>query len=77
MLERQRAEFDPDARQSIGWELQRQLLSLNPGVNFVSERIVSLRWPYVRDFALDVTDGYQARFAQTWVDTEDKTYRSR
>lgn len=77
MLERQRAEFDPDARQSIGWELQRQLLSLNPGVNFVSERIVSLRWPYVRDFALDVTDGYQARFARTWVDTEDKTYRSR
>jgi ABC-type transport system substrate-binding protein len=77
LLERQRAEFNGDARRQLGYEIQRLLLQINPGVNIASERNVTLSWPYVRDFPLDVTDGYQDRFASCWIDTDDPLYRPR
>lgn len=77
LLDRQRVEFNVDARRQLGFEIQRLLLQINPGVNIASERIVTLSWPYVRDFPLDVTDGYQDRFARTWIDTADPSYRAR
>ncbi len=75
LIESQRAEFDTDARRETGREIQRALLEINAGVNLVSERVVALSWPYVRDFPLDITDGYQDRFSRCWIDTSDPTYR--
>jgi hypothetical protein len=53
------------------------LLNLNVGVNFVSERVVALAHPYVRNFPLDVSDGYQHRFADCWIDQNDPSFRGR
>ncbi len=73
----QRTEFDAEERRKKGLDIQRQLLQINAGVNLVSERVVALSQPYVRAFPLDVTDGYQDRFADCWIDVADPTYRKR
>ena len=70
----QRTELNEDARREIGFQIQRQVLDQNYGVNFVSERLVALSWPYVRDFPLDVADGYQRNMASAWIDKSDPTY---
>ncbi len=77
LIDRQRQEFDANQRQQIGYEIQRKLLAINAGVNLVSERVVTLGWPYVKGFPLDTTDGYQNRFADCWIDRSDPTYRER
>jgi hypothetical protein len=46
-------------------------------VNLFSERVVALSWPYVKGFPLDTADGYQHRFADSWIDTSDETFRGR
>jgi peptide/nickel transport system substrate-binding protein len=77
LIEQQRRELNEDSRRSLGRDIQRKLLEVNAGVNLVSERVMAVAWPYVRDFPLDITDGYQDRFARCWIDTEDPTYRRR
>ncbi|HEY5476413.1 MAG TPA: ABC transporter substrate-binding protein, partial [Tepidiformaceae bacterium] len=77
LINAQRAELDEAKRREIGFDIQRKLLTLNVGVNLVSERVVALAWPYVRNFPLDSTDGYQNRFADCWIDKTDPTYRGR
>ena len=77
MIDAQRVELDKDARRQIGYNIQRRLLTLNAGVNLVSERVVALSWPYVKGFPLDTADGYQHRFADTWIDQTDATFRGR
>lgn len=77
LIDAQRVEFDAAKRQQIGYEIQRKLLALNAGVNLVSERVVTLSWPYVKGFPLDTTDGYQNRLADCWIDRADPTYRGR
>lgn len=74
LIERQRVEFDAAQRRTTGFEAQRRILDLAVAVNFVSERVVALSWPYVRDFPLDILPGYEHRLAATWVDTEDPTF---
>ena len=69
--------FDAAKRQQTGYEIQRKLLALNAGVNLVSERVVTLGWPYVKGFPLDTTDGYQDRLADCWIDRSDPTFRGR
>ncbi|OAI44092.1 hypothetical protein AYO38_02365 [bacterium SCGC AG-212-C10] len=73
----QRAELNENQRKEIGLSIQRRLIQLHAGVNLVSERVVSLAWPYVKDFPLDIKDGYQHRFAQTWLDPSDPSFRGR
>lgn len=77
MIDAQRAELSKDARREIGYNIQRRLLGLNVGINLISERVVALSWPYVKGLALDTTDGYQHRLADTWIDTADDTFRGR
>lgn len=77
LINAERAELDEAKRREIGYNIQRKLLALNVGVNLVSERVVALAWPYVRNFPLDSTDGYQNRFADCWIDKTDPTYRGR
>ncbi len=77
LIESQRTELDETQRREIGFSIQRKLLALNAGVNFVSERVVALGWPYVKDFPLDAADGYQQRLADCWIDQSDPNYRGR
>lgn len=77
LIESQRVELNEEKRQGIGYEIQRKLLELNVGVNFVSERVVALAWPYVRGLPLDAADGYQHRLADCWIDQGDPTFRGR
>lgn len=77
LIDSQRLELDESKRQQTGYELQRRLLGINAGVNLVSERVVTLAWPYVQGFPLDISDGYQARFADTWIDRSNPSYRDR
>ncbi|MGH2632211.1 MAG: hypothetical protein ACRDG3_02270, partial [Tepidiformaceae bacterium] len=77
LIESQRTQLDSAKRQQIGYDIQRNLLVINAGVNFVSETVVSLAWPYVRQFPLDTADGYQNRFADCYIDQTDPTFRGR
>ncbi len=77
VIESQRTELDEAKRQAIGYDIQRRLLTLNAGVNFVSETVVALRRSYVRDFPLDVADGYQHRFSDCWIDRSDPDFHGR
>ena len=77
LIDAQRKELDEPRRRAIGYDIQRKLLALNLGVNFVSERVVALAWPYVRGFPLDASDGYQHRFADAWIDRHDPSFRGR
>lgn len=77
LIERQRVELQEDARRDLGYEIQRRILNLHAGENFVSERVIALAWPYVRGFPLDTQDGYQSRFADTWIDRSDASFRGR
>ncbi len=77
LIASQRVELNEEKRQEIGYQIQRKLLDLNVGVNFVSERVVALAWPYVRGLPLDAADGYQHRLADCWIDPGDPTFRGR
>ncbi|MGE5596690.1 MAG: ABC transporter substrate-binding protein [Hyphomicrobiales bacterium] len=77
LLDAQRAELDFQKRQGIGYEIQRRLLNLHAGVNFCSERVIALAWPYVKGFPMDTADGYQHRFADCWIDRSDPSFRGR
>ncbi|MBN9491860.1 ABC transporter substrate-binding protein [bacterium] len=76
-IEAQRTELDPTKRQQLGYQVQRQLLALNAGVNFLSEKVLTLSWPYVKAFPTDASDGYQDRFADCWLDKDDPSYHGR
>jgi peptide/nickel transport system substrate-binding protein len=76
-IESQRGELDAMKRQQIGFDIQRKLLALNAGVNFLSEKVITLTWPYVQGFPTDASDGYQDRFASCWLDKSDATYHGR
>lgn len=76
-IEAQRTEIDEAKRRAIGYDIQRKLLTLNAGVNFVSETVIVLKRSYVRDFPLDIADGYQHRFADCWIDKGDADFRGR
>ena len=77
VIESQRTELDASKRRDIGYDIQRKLLVINPAVNFVSETLVTLAWPYVRDFPLDASDGYQDRFANCWIDRTQADFKGR
>ncbi|MCK9517510.1 MAG: ABC transporter substrate-binding protein [Dehalococcoidia bacterium] len=77
LIESQRIETDEAKRRQTGFEIQRKILNLHAGLNFVSERVIALQWPYVRDFPIDAADGYQHRFADCWIDRSDETFRGR
>ena len=77
LIAAQRAEFDGAKRQAIGYQVQRKIWGVNAAVNFASERLVVLAWPYVKDFPADATDGFQDRFASTSIDATDASIRGR
>lgn len=77
LIENQRGELNEENRQQIGYEIQRRIMALHAGENFVSEKLIALTWPYVKGFPMDTQDGYQHRFADTWIDRNDPSFRGR
>ncbi|MCA9829610.1 MAG: ABC transporter substrate-binding protein [Dehalococcoidia bacterium] len=77
LIESQRIAFDADARRAIGHDVQRRLMAMDAAVNFVSERVVALSWPYVNGFPIDTSDGYQQRFADASIDVTHVSFRGR
>ncbi|MGH2609928.1 MAG: hypothetical protein ACRDHF_12685, partial [Tepidiformaceae bacterium] len=77
LIDAQRMELEGEARRELGFQIQRRLLELNVGVNFVSERVIALTRSYVRNFPLDISDGYQHQFADCWLDPSDEDFRGR
>jgi peptide/nickel transport system substrate-binding protein len=77
LIDAQRTQFDVAQRRETGFSVQRHLLESAPAVNFVSEEIVALTWPYVKDFPLDASDGYQHRFADTKIEAGHPALRGR
>ncbi|MGE0570014.1 MAG: ABC transporter substrate-binding protein [Dehalococcoidia bacterium] len=77
LIESQRTTFETEARRAIGHDVQRRLMGLDAAVNFVSERLVVLTWPYVQSFPIDASDGYQHRFAETSIDATHASFRGR
>ncbi len=73
LIVNQRGEYDEAYRRNVAHQIQRKLLQLNPGANFVSERVVTLSWPYVKNFPVDIAQGFQDRLASTWLDRNDPT----
>lgn len=77
LIAAQRAELEEAKRRELGYQAQRKVMQVNAAINFVSERVITLTWPYVRSFPVDTTDGYQHRFADCWIDRNDPTFRGR
>ncbi len=77
LIDAQRVELDSEARRELGFQIQRRLLELNVGVNFVSERVITLSRSYVRNLPIDISDGYQHQFADCWLDPSDADFRGR
>jgi ABC-type transport system substrate-binding protein len=77
LIDAQRIELDEGARRQIGFDIQKKLLELNVGVNFVSEKVIALARSYVRNFPLDISDGFQHQFADCWLDAGDADFRGR
>ena len=75
LIESQRTELECGAAQGDRLPNPAEALAINPAVNFVSERLVALSWPYVKDFPLDASDGYQHRLANCWLDQTTRTSR--
>ena len=77
LIEKQRIMIDPLERREISYEVQRKLLDLHLASNFLSERVISLQWPYVQNFPLDIGFSFQERLASCWIDQSDPTFLSR
>ena len=77
LIEKQRKMPDPLERREISYEVQRKLLDLHLASNFLSERVISLQWPYVQNFPLDIGFSFQERLASCWIDQSDPTFLSR
>ena len=77
LIEKQRRMPDPMERREISFEVQRKLLDLHLASNFLSERVISLQWPYVQNFPLDIGFSFQERLASCWIDQSDPTFLSR
>ncbi len=77
LINAQRAEFDGAKRQALGYQIQKKIWGVNAAVNFASEKLAVLSWPYVKEMAADAADGYQNRFAKTWIDRSDPSFRGR
>ena len=77
LIEKQRVTTDQIERREIGFDVQRELLQLHLASNFVSERVISLQWPYLQEFPLDIGFSFQERLASCWIDQSHPTFFNR
>jgi peptide/nickel transport system substrate-binding protein len=78
LLDRSRGEFDADARQRIGLDVQDYLLAkANARLEFCAPVERRLRWGYVRNATLPVWYGHNETLADVWLDTAHPAWRPR
>ena len=70
LLDRQRAEFDEDARRKLGLDIQGYLLAnVNARLEYLAPVSRRLSWGYVRNPHFPIWYGSDYRLADTWLDT--------
>ena len=78
LLDKSRAEFNPDARRKLGLDLQDYLLArANARLEYCAPVQRQLRWGYVRNTALPLWYGHNDTLADAWLDTAHPAWRPR
>jgi peptide/nickel transport system substrate-binding protein len=78
MLDAQREEFDPEARQQLGYEIQNYLLdNVLTRVDFVAAIWLWVAWPYYRNFRPTPFFGNSFLMANAWLDQSNPIWGSR
>jgi len=78
LLDRERAEFDDEARRQLGFEIQDYLLEKVAGMHiWVSTINSSVNWPYLRNNYYAPWFGNSFHRADEWIDQADPTFQGR
>jgi peptide/nickel transport system substrate-binding protein len=78
MLEKERAEFDDEARREIGFQIQDYLLEKVAGMHiWVSTINSSVYWPYRKNLWYTPWFGNTFRRANEWMDQSDPAFQGR
>jgi len=78
LLDAQRAEFDFQKRQQLGYEIQRYLLDkVVARLDWVAFTERTTMWPYRRNHKHEPWMGLTYRWANEWLDKTDPTYQGR
>lgn len=78
MLDKQRAEFDEDARRKIGLDVQEYLLAnVNARLEYLAPIDRRLTWGYVRNSHQPLWNGSAFMLANTWLDTTHPAWAGR
>jgi len=78
MLEKERAEFDDEARRQIGFKIQDYLLEKVAGMHiWVSTINSSVYWPYRKNLWYAPWFGNTFHRADEWIDQTDPTFQGR
>lgn len=78
MLDKQRAEFDADARREIGLDIQEYLAAnVNARIEYLAPIERRLTWGYVRNSHQPLWAGSDFLLANTWLDTTHPAWAGR
>jgi peptide/nickel transport system substrate-binding protein len=78
MLDAQRAEFDGDARQQLGFDIQEYLLAnVNARIEYMAPVRRRLAWGYARNYRLPLWHGSDFDLADTWLDASHPAWVGR
>jgi peptide/nickel transport system substrate-binding protein len=86
LLDKQRAEFDYEARREIGYEIQRYILGLegdgmqdgaHARVDYATPHLAIVTWPYVKNPVFFPWFGSSYWQSNVWLDRNDPSYGNR
>jgi ABC-type transport system substrate-binding protein len=78
LLDKQRAEFDEDARRKIGLDVQEYLLAnVNARIEYLAPVDRRLTWGYVRNSHHPLWNGSDFALADTWLDATHPAWQGR
>jgi hypothetical protein len=78
MIDKQRAEFDRDARRKIGLDIQNYLLSdVLARLDYSAPVNRFVDWNYVKNEVIATWFGSDYLYANTWLDKSDPSFNGR
>jgi peptide/nickel transport system substrate-binding protein len=78
MLDAQRAEFDRERRRQLGYDIQNYLLdNVLARLDWVGQVWRGGVWPYLRNYLPEPWYGFNYRWANYWLDSNDPTFQGR
>jgi hypothetical protein len=78
MLDAQRAEFDRERRQQLGYDIQNYLLdNVLARLDWVGQIWRGGVWPYLKNYLPEPWYGFNYRWANYWLDMNDPTFQGR